>query len=65
MEEVGIFYGQLVCLRPFCIFYGHLVYFVVIWYIILRFGILYHEKSGSPVVVFRQTSLRRGLAGRT
>jgi hypothetical protein len=27
MEDVGIFYGQLVYL-----FYGHFVYFVVIWY---------------------------------
>jgi hypothetical protein len=25
------------------IFYGHLVYFVVIWYIFPRFGTLYHE----------------------
>jgi hypothetical protein len=30
------------------IFYGHLVYFVVIWYIFARFGILYQEKSGNP-----------------
>jgi hypothetical protein len=30
------------------IFYGHLVYFVVIWYIIPRFGILDKEKSGNP-----------------
>jgi hypothetical protein len=30
------------------IFYGHLVYFVVIWYIYPRFGILYPEKSGNP-----------------
>jgi hypothetical protein len=28
--------------------YGHLVYFVVIWYIFSRFGILYQEKSGNP-----------------
>jgi hypothetical protein len=33
MEDVGIFYGQLVFLRPICIFCGHLVYFMVIWYI--------------------------------
>jgi hypothetical protein len=26
-----------------------LVYFVVIWYISTRFGILYQEKSGNPV----------------
>jgi hypothetical protein len=30
------------------IFYGHLVYFVVIWYIFPRFGILEQEKSGNP-----------------
>jgi hypothetical protein len=35
-------------LRPLEIFYGHLVYFVVIWYISPRFGILYQEKSGNP-----------------
>jgi hypothetical protein len=32
------------------IFYGRLVYFVVIWYIYPRFGILYLEKSGNPDV---------------
>jgi hypothetical protein len=35
-------------LRQLEIFYGHLVYFVVIWYIIPRFGILDQEKSGNP-----------------
>jgi hypothetical protein len=30
-------------LRPLEIFYGHLVYFVVIWYIFPRFGMLYRE----------------------
>jgi hypothetical protein len=30
------------------IFYGHLVYFVVIWYNFPQFGILYQEKSGNP-----------------
>jgi hypothetical protein len=35
--------------RPLKIFYVHLVYFVVIWYISTRFGILYQEKSGNPV----------------
>jgi hypothetical protein len=29
------------------IFYGHLVYFVVIWYLFPRFGILEQEKSGN------------------
>jgi hypothetical protein len=36
-------------LWPLEIFYGHLVYFVVVWYISPRFGILYQEKSGNPV----------------
>jgi hypothetical protein len=36
-------------LRPFDIFYGHLVYFVVIWYIFPRVGKLYQEKYGNPV----------------
>jgi hypothetical protein len=35
-------------LWPFGLFFGHLVYFVVIWYISPRFGMLYHEKSGNP-----------------
>jgi hypothetical protein len=32
------------------IFYGHLVYLVVIWYIFHRIGILYQEKSGNPAL---------------
>jgi hypothetical protein len=35
MEDVGIFYG-------------HLIYFLVIWYIFPRFGTLCKEKSGNP-----------------
>jgi hypothetical protein len=35
-------------LRPLEIFYDHLVYFMVIWYIFPRFGISYQEKSGNP-----------------
>jgi hypothetical protein len=35
--------------RPLGIFYGTLVYFVVIWYIFTRFGMLKQEKSGNPV----------------
>jgi hypothetical protein len=37
-------------LRPLQIFYGHLIYFVAIWYIFPRFGILDQEKSGNPAV---------------
>jgi hypothetical protein len=31
------------------IFYGHSVYFVVIWYIFLGSGMMNQEKSGNPV----------------
>jgi hypothetical protein len=44
-ENLGTFWSILL---PLEIFYGHLVYFVVIWYIFPRFGILYQEKSGNP-----------------
>jgi hypothetical protein len=37
-------------LRPLQILYGHLEYFVVIWYIYPRFGILDQEKSGNPTL---------------
>jgi hypothetical protein len=33
VEDDSIFNGPLVYFRPFDIIYGHLVYFVVIWYI--------------------------------
>jgi hypothetical protein len=34
-------------LRPFDIFYGNFVYFVVVWYIFPRVGKFYQEKSGN------------------
>jgi hypothetical protein len=43
-------------LRPLEIYYGHLVYFVVIWYIFPRFGILDQDKSGNPESQFRKQS---------
>jgi hypothetical protein len=59
-------YCHLLYLLPFAIFiaicyiYCHLLYFVVIlvyfvvmWYIFNRFGALYNEKSGNPVVILR------------
>jgi hypothetical protein len=46
--HVCMFYDYLVFLRPLEIFYDHLVYFIVIWYIFPRFGISYQEKSGNP-----------------
>jgi hypothetical protein len=30
------------------ILYVHLVYFMDVWYIFPRFGVLYQEKSGNP-----------------
>jgi hypothetical protein len=48
MEDVAKFYGHLVYLHPFGIFYMHLVkfymhlvYFTCIWYILHAFGIFY------------------------
>jgi hypothetical protein len=35
-------------LGSFVVFYGHLEYVALIWYILPRFGILYEEKSGNP-----------------
>jgi hypothetical protein len=48
MEDVNIFYGIWSILQPFGLFYGHLVHFIVIWYICSRLGLLYQEKSGNP-----------------
>jgi hypothetical protein len=45
-------FAHFVCIRPILlpigIFYTHLVYFMVIWYISPHFGMLYQEKSGNP-----------------
>jgi hypothetical protein len=41
----GLFYSYLLE-----IFYGHLVYFVVIWYSFPRFGTMDQEKSGNPAL---------------
>jgi hypothetical protein len=54
MENVGTFYDHLCILIPFEIFCGHLVYFMDIWYIFRRFGMLHQEKSGNPDTVFSQ-----------
>jgi hypothetical protein len=50
MEVVGIFRAILSILRPYGVRYGHLVQFVVIWYIFPQFGISYLDKSGNPGV---------------
>jgi hypothetical protein len=49
MKGVGIFNGHLVLFYGhFGIFCDHLVYFMTIWYIFPRFGMLCREKSGNP-----------------
>jgi hypothetical protein len=42
-------------LRPFDIFYGHLVYFMVIWNIFPRVGTLNQEKNLATLIYFEQT----------
>jgi hypothetical protein len=59
-------------LEDVCIFYGHLVYFGAIWYILRPFGIfyghsvyfprfcmLYQDKSGNPDGGFMPSSFQR------
>jgi hypothetical protein len=41
-------------LQPFGILDGHLVYFVVIWYIFPRLGMSYQEKSGNPAFLVKK-----------
>jgi hypothetical protein len=49
MENVGIYFMSIwSILQPLEIFYGHLVYFVVIWYIFPRFGVLYTLEIWQP-----------------
>jgi hypothetical protein len=48
MENIGIFYDHLVYFTAIGNILWHLVYFVVIWYIFPRFGILDQETSGNP-----------------
>jgi hypothetical protein len=49
MENFWYYYiGIIIILRQINIYNGHLVYFVVIWYIFYRFGIWYNDKSGNP-----------------
>jgi hypothetical protein len=49
-------------LRTFDIFYGHLVNFVVIWYIFPHFGILYQEKSGNPALDVGRQHVRASVS---
>jgi hypothetical protein len=49
MEDVGLFMEIWSILQPFGILYGHLLYFVVIWYIFPRFSMLRQEKHWSKV----------------
>jgi hypothetical protein len=43
-----IFRPFAIILGHFGIFWGHLLYFEIIWYIFPRFGMFYKEKSGNP-----------------
>jgi hypothetical protein len=36
------------------VFFGHWVYFAVIWNILTRFGILFPEKSGKPALLDKE-----------
>jgi hypothetical protein len=49
-------------LRPFGICCGYLVNFMGIWYLFLRFGKLYQEKSGNPAPMYISDGRRRRLA---
>jgi hypothetical protein len=65
MEQLVIFNYHLVYFTAIGNTYGHLVYFVVSWYIFPRFGILYQEKSGNPAQVFiNKNHLRRAVSCR-
>jgi hypothetical protein len=37
-------------LHPYDIYYGNLVHLLVVWYIFYRFGMLWQEKYGNPVL---------------
>jgi hypothetical protein len=45
-------------LWPFGTFLGHLVQFMVIWYIFSHFGMLNQEKSGNPGCSFGRQKLQ-------
>jgi hypothetical protein len=51
-------------LRPLGIFCVHLVYFMVIWYIFPRFGMLYQEKSGNLVLKMTLKPIYKHLVGK-
>jgi hypothetical protein len=48
LETYRIVYDLLVFLWPFGTFDSRLVYFVVTWHILSRFGIFQQEKYGNP-----------------
>jgi hypothetical protein len=48
MENAGIFYGHLEYITVIWYILWPFLYFVVIWYIFPRFGILCQENSGNP-----------------
>jgi hypothetical protein len=48
-------------LRPFGIFCGHLIYFMVSWDSFSRFGMLYQEKYGNPGLCGQSRLSRKSL----
>jgi hypothetical protein len=59
----GSCYGKsLYILWPFGLFYGHWKYFMAIWYIFPRFGILDQENSGNPCPSQKATSNKSNRA---
>jgi hypothetical protein len=59
MENLGIFYDHLVYFTAIEKIIGRMVYFVVIWCIFPRFGVLYQEKSGNPGPIQEHTKLTK------
>jgi hypothetical protein len=50
MEDVGPFYGHLVHFTAFWYILWQFGYFMFIWYVFTRFGMLYQGKSGNTGV---------------
>jgi hypothetical protein len=54
MENASIFSSIWNIFQPFCTFCGHLVYFVVIWYIFPHLGMLNQKESGNSGQMYSQ-----------
>jgi hypothetical protein len=58
-------FGLFTYIQPFGIFNGHLVHYVVLWYIFSRFGLLYQENlatlpynNSKPLCTFATTDIQ-------